>query len=117
MNKKEKSIIMKRYEEILEVSTMFDKKDSIFEFKCLMMALDLENEMKIVENNHFLKNNNLSFLQKEGYSTLCDIIMKYNGAKVVEFENIIEYYNEYWLEMSAEHQKCADICLNMIEGI
>ena len=117
MNKREKCIIMKRYEEILEVSTMFDKKDSIFEIKCLMMALDLENEMKIVENNHFLKNHNLNFVQKEGYSTLNDIIMKYNGGNVVEFENIKEYFNEYWFDMSEEHQKCSNICLNMIEGI
>ena len=116
MKKSEISIIMKNYGEILEVSTRFDKEDSKREFKCLMIALGLENEMKIVENNHFIKVNEYSYMQEQGYSTLLDIVMKYNDAKVVEYEYIVDMVDEFWFDLSEEHKKNVNACLRMIEG-
>ena len=116
MKKSEISIMMKRYGELLEISTLFDKSDSIREFKGLFAALDLKNEMKIVENNHFIKVNECSYMQEQGYSTLLDIIMKYNGAKVVEYERIFDMLDNYWYEMTDEHKKNVRACQRMIEG-
>ena len=116
MNKKEKETIMWKYAEILAINEKFDKKDAIFEIKSLMKLLNLENEMKIVENQHFVVKNNLNLYQKEGYSTLCDIIMQYNGGKVIEYQYIKEYFDEFWFDMSEEHQKCSNACLNLIDN-
>ena len=118
MKKSEINIIMERYANILEMkSAGFDKDDAIFEIKCLMVALNMQNEMKIVENNHFIKQNNLKFMQKEGYSTLLDIVMKYNGAEVVEYENLLSIADDLMYDFSEEHKKCARTCINMIENV
>lgn len=117
MKKAEISIMMKHYGDLLVLKDAgFDKDDAIFEFKCLMKALNLVNEYKNVENEHFVSTHELKFMQKEGYSTLLDIVMKYNGAKVVEYEYLVDIAVEIWDEMSDEHKKCVNTCINMIEN-
>ena len=116
MKKSEISTIMSHYGEILELSTRFDKEDAKIEIKRLMKLLGLDNEMKIVENNHFIKVNKLSYMQEQGYSTLLDIIMKYNGGKIVEYECIEVIIDEMWFELTDEHKKNVEACLRMIEG-
>ena len=118
MKKIEMNIMMSHYGELLEMNEAgFDKESSIFDMKRLFTALNLENEMKIVENEHFIRHNNLKFMQKEGYSTLLDIVMKYNGSEVVEYENLVSIAEELMYDFSEEHQKCVKTCLNMIENI
>ena len=117
MKKSEISIIIGKFDELLTMNEAgFDKNDAIFELKCLMNSLNLINEYKNVENSHFIKNHNLKFMQKEGYSTLLDILMKYNGGKVVEYENLISTVDFFFDEMTAEHQKCVETCIGMIEN-
>ena len=117
MKKSEISIIIGKFDELLTMKEAgFDKDDAIFELKCLMNSLNLVNEYKNVENSHFIKNHGLKFMQIEGYSTLLDILMKYNGAKVVEYENLISTVDFFFDEMTSEHQKCVETCIGMIEN-
>ena len=117
MKKSEMNIIIGKFDELLTMNENgFDKNDAIFELKCLMYSLNLVNEYKVVENNHFIKNHGLKFMQIEGYATLLDILMKYNGGKVVEYENLVSTVDMWVDEMSNEHQKNVAACINMIEN-
>ena len=116
MNKKEIKIIEDNYYELLTINkNLYNKEDSIIEYKKLMTALGLEKNIVDIEYKFFFENNNLTFLQKEGYNRLREIINNYSDYPV-DHNNIIEYAYNLEYEFTDEHRKNAHVCIKMIEG-
>lgn len=114
MNKKEIKIMEDRYYQLLVTNkNLWNKEDTIKEYKRLMIDLGLEKNMINIEYKFNFEYSNLSFMQIEGYNRLREIISKYSDYPI-GFDGIIEYtYNlEYYF--TEEHRKNADACIKMI---
>ena len=116
MNKKEIRIIEDNYYELLVVNrNLWNKEDSIRDYKRLMIALGLEKNMVDIEYKFYFDYSDLSFMQIEGYKRLREIISKYSDF-LVDYNSIIEYTYNLEYEFTEEHKKNAYACIKMIEG-
>ena len=116
MNKKEIKIMEDNYYELLVVNkNICNKEDTIKEFKRLMITLGLEKEAVDMEYKFFFENAELTFMQKEGYNNLREIISKYSDY-IVGHEDIINFTEDIIYDFTEEHKKCAYACMRLIEG-
>lgn len=94
MNKKEKEIILKRYELILNVNAEgIDKQDSIREISNLLDLLDLTKERYMVENKVITETNKYHLAAIDMFEMLFDTAFKYGiyvNYDIDEIENIID---------------------------
>ena len=81
----------------------------------MLIKLNLSDEKNQIDNEFYYKENNLSFMQKEGYSRLCEIVKTYLGYLPLakDVQEII-FHLEY--SLSDEHKKNVLACMEMIEG-
>lgn len=116
MNKKEKSIMLNSYKQILDaVGRGFDKEDSKREIKSLLLDLGLEKDLIQLENKYFYEENNLTSMQVEGYENLNSILYKYTN-RITEADNIFNVLENIKYNFTDEHKKCSQACINLIEN-
>lgn len=115
MNKKEKSVILDTYKNILEVQriTGIDKADSIREFKFMLDKLGLKLDRYIIENKIIAKEMELTGIQEEAYEMIFNDCIKY-GIYENYGNDLLNSLYELELEMTDEQIKCNKARVNII---
>ena len=115
MNKKEKGIILDTYRRVKEINfyTGINKEDSTRDIGIMLIKLNLSDEKNQIDNEFYYKENNFSFLQKEGYNRLCEIAKTYLGYMPLA-EDVEEMVYQLEYSLSEEHKKNIETCIKMI---
>ena len=108
MNKKEREIILNKYENIL----IYGDNSTIREFKSLLNMLGLENDKFKIENKVIADKNDLSPLIIDMYDMIINDLTKYNVyCNYLDVEELL-YNIEY--ELTEEELKCNKARINYI---
>ena len=108
MNKKEREIILNKYENIL----MYGDNSTIIEFKSLLNMLELEKDRFKIENKVIADKNDLSPLIIDMYDMIINDLNKYNVyCNYLDVEELL-YNIEY--ELTEEELKCNKARINYI---
>lgn len=108
MNKKEKQIILNKYENIL----MYGDNTTVREFKSLLDMLDLKIDRFKIENKVIAIKNDLSEIIIEMYDMIIKDLNKYNVY--CNYLDIEEFVYELEYEFSNEEIKCNKARINYI---
>lgn len=103
MNKKEKQIILDRYELILNTRELgIDKSDSIRELSSLIDALGMKKERYMVENKIISNSKGFSIIVIDAFEMIFESFLKYGCIVKYDIEEVEEAFENVRLDMNAD---------------
>lgn len=120
MTEKEKKIILNNYYDLYAVTTIDNEYNynSVNTLSYILDRLNLKLERIKIENELNIENTIWNSTQKETFTNLFNILLKYN--EVLEYKDFINdiYYDFFKYDMydkcTKEHQKNIKACLNIL---
>jgi len=108
MNKTEKIIILKQYQDMFYAQSVLeiDKSDSIREFSFLLKTLGMTKEKFEVENKILAEENGIKGTARAMFEAIFEAFAKFGTYVHYDLSEINMYYDDLQYKMDAEGIKC-----------